>query len=272
MRETICPPARLPACTSSPASRWRQVLSPRLHGTWAHTGAYASKDTNQAWPDFFPFFARGFDASHLYPLSDSGRGHDLESFFFFFSFYEVLVTMSTARWLKREKMSVMKAKWLQFPLNKKPGPPAPTPTPAIGWNGHTPGWHFIVWWYPSFLFLVLPCRHQPAPPYTHTQVASWEIRPKLFALQRWLVSRGGRLLSPLSGRHFPPDLPARCQALLHTRAPRRDMDRCCAGENLYLNFCIWHLSIQLLQKTNPVFASVTVPEAQRKTLNQVLGK
>lgn len=98
----------------------------------------------------------------------------------------------------------MKEKWLQFPLTKKPGPPGPTPTPppTTGWNGHTPGWHSIVWWYPSFLFLPNLLLHSPPP----HQVASWEIRPKLFALQRWLVSRGGRPPHPLSERRFPPDL------------------------------------------------------------------
>lgn len=61
----------------------------------------------------------------------------------------------------------MKEKWLQFPLTKKPGPPAPapapTPAPTTGWHGHTPGWHSIVWWYPSFLFLPNLLLHPPPP-------------------------------------------------------------------------------------------------------------
>lgn len=57
----------------------------------------------------------------------------------------------------------MKEKWLQFPLTEKPGPPAPTPPPTTGWNGHTPGWHSIVWWYPSFLFLPNLLLHPPHP-------------------------------------------------------------------------------------------------------------
>lgn len=97
------PPARLHFQPSRPLASG--PLPPAARNMSSHRRVCTQRHKPSMATFFFIFFASGFDASHLYQARHcmtaaedmSTRGRD----FFLFHFYEVLVTISTARWLKR---------------------------------------------------------------------------------------------------------------------------------------------------------------------------